>query len=529
MLVVGAGPTGLALTAGLARARAAVRVVDAAPGPVCESRAFGVGARTLEVLDDLGVAEEAVRRGRVLTHGTVHLAGRVVARLDLRVPGAPFPFLLGLPQSDTEEILTRLVADLRAPVQRPLRLTGLEQDGAGVSATLARPDGTAETWRAGWVVGCDGAHSAVRRALGVPFEGHDIAGEFGLADVRAGWDLAADGPHVFLHPQGILALFPLPRAGRWRIIADLTTTPELPDVLDLDVFARLLRERTPLSSGPSDPGWITRFTPRERRVSRYRTGRVLLAGDAAHTHSPVGAQGMNTGVQDAANLAWKLALVASGDAAAALLDTYAEERAPVARRVLSVTRLATRLVTVRRPAARAALGGTIAVGSRLPRAQRTAAAALNQRWVRYRGSSLTTGSRAASLHPRGGPRPGDLAPDAPLRLEGRPTTLRHVTRTPPVHHLLLFEGRDAASGPDGLAQLAAEAETAAPGLVRVVRISLRPEAALHDPGGVCHRRYGAAQPCLVLVRPDRHVALRVAPPELAPLLHHLRTRVLRRP
>lgn len=549
VLIVGAGPTGLLLAAELARAGVGARVLDKAPRPVGESRAFGIVARTLEIFDGLGIAEEAVRRGRRLDRMNLYDGGRSLARFDMGGLDSPFPFILGLPQYETEALLGDLAEGLGVRVERPLALTALEQDPDGVTATLARPDGETETCRAQWVVGCDGAHSAVRREAGFSQEGPDLKSRFALLDARAELDLPNDGVHIFFHPEGALALFPLPQENYWRVAADLPPETELPDEPDLELFERLIAGRTPLRTRLSDPLWVSGFSPRERKVGGYRRGRVLLAGDAAHTHSPVGAQGMNTGLGDAHNLGWKLTLVVRGEARDSLLDSYAAEREPVASGVLAGTRAATRLVTLGSPISRGlrrrALGflsGFGAVQGRGPRR-------FHQLHVNYRESPIVGEERPPLLPKsyekepgaeqprlserlafRRGPRAGDLAPDAPVRQEGRPTRLRRVLRGSR-HSLLVFTGLAATAQDFARSRLTVEEVRRRFGDRVAVHVVFPGEgvpetvgdrgSVLLDPGGACHGRYGARAGCLYLVRPDEHVGFRAQPQDPEALLAYL--------
>ena len=549
VLIVGAGPTGMLLAAELARAGVGARIVDKAPRPVGESRAFGVVARTLEIFDDLDIAEEAIRRGRRLDSMNLYDGGRSLARFDMSRLDSPFPFILGLPQYETEALLGQLAEDLGVRVERPLALTALEQDPDGVTATLSRPDGETEKCRVGWVVGCDGAHSAVRREAGFSHAGPDLKSRFALLDARAELDLPNDGVHVFFHPEGALALFPLPQEDYWRVAADLPPERELPEEPDLELFEQLIAGRTPLRARLSDPLWVTGFSPRERKVDGYRRGRVLLAGDAAHTHSPVGAQGMNTGLGDAHNLGWKLALVVRGEAHESLLDSYTAEREPVARGVLAGTRAVTRLVTLSSPVSRGlrrrALGFLSGFGAVQGRAPRY----FHQLHVNYRKSPIVEDKRppllpkssheslgaehlglSERLALRRGPRAGDLAPDATVRQEGRPMRLRRVLRGSR-HSLLMFAGLTA-SGEDhaGLRVVVEQVQRRFGARVAVHAVFPGEEvpeivgdhnSVLLDPGGVCHRRYGARAGCLYLVRPDEHVGFRAQPVDPKALVSHL--------
>lgn len=549
VLIVGAGPTGLLLAANLARAGVGARIVDRAPLPVGESRAFGVVARTLEIFDGLGIAKEAIRRGRRLDSLNLYDGGRSLARFDMGGLDSPFPFILGLPQYETEALLGQLAEDLGVRVERPMALTALKQDPEGVLATLTHPDGETEACRAGWVVGCDGAHSAVRREAGFSHAGPDLKSRFALLDARAELDLPNDGVHIFFHPEGALAMFPLPQENYWRVAADLPSETELPDEPDLELFERLIAGRTPLRARLSDPLWATGFSPRERKVDGYRRGRVLLAGDAAHTHSPVGAQGMNTGLGDAHNLGWKLAMVTRGEARDSLLDSYTTEREPVATGVLAGTRAATRLVTLSSPVSRGLRRRALGFLSGFGPVQRRGPSYFHQLHVNYRKSPIVEERRPPLLPKsfqedpgaehlglserlafRKGPRAGDLAPDAPVRREGRSTRLRRVLQGPG-HSLLVFAGLDVSGEDHAGLRLAVEEVRRRFGDRVAVHVVFSgeevPEIAedhgsmLLDPGGACHRRYGARGGCLYLMRPDGYVGFRAQPEAPGALLAYL--------
>lgn len=549
VLIVGAGPTGMLLAAELARAGVGARVVDRAPCPVGESRAFGVVARTLEIFDDLGIAEEAIRRGRRLDSMNLYDGGHSLARFDMRELDSPFPFILGLPQYETEALLGELTEACGVQVERPLALMALEQDSDGVTATLSRPDGENEKCRVGWVVGCDGAHSAVRREADFSHTGPDLKSRFALLDARAELDLPNDGVHLFFHPEGALALFPLPQENYWRVAADLPPERELPEEPGLELFEQLIAGRTPLRARLSEPLWVTGFSPRERKVDGYQKGRVLLAGDAAHTHSPVGAQGMNTGLGDAHNLGWKLALVVRGEAHESLLDSYTAEREPVARGVLAGTRAATRLVTLNSPVSRGIRRRVLGFLSGFGAVQRRGPRYFHQLHVNYRESPIAEEKQlpllSKSSHEesgaehlrvserlafRRGPRAGELAPDSPVLEEGRSTRLRRVLRGSR-NSLLMFYGLAATPRDHAGSQLTIEevehkyggrvtAYVIFPG-EKASEIVGNHSSVLLDPGGECHSRYGARASCLYLVRPDEHIGFRAQPEDPEALLMYL--------
>jgi 2-polyprenyl-6-methoxyphenol hydroxylase-like FAD-dependent oxidoreductase len=323
-------------------ARRGVRplIVDRHAGPARETRALGVQARTLEIYAKLGVVEEALRLGRRATGANIWAEGRRAARVPLGDIGrdiSPFPFLLILGQDENERLLGEALRNRGVTVQWRHELVALAQEPGQVVATLKLPDGTVRTATAAWVAGCDGARSAVRELSGIAFPGAPYEHVFFVADTRVTGDMVPDELNVYLWREGFHLFFPMRGQDHWRVVGILP--PALRGRNDLafeDVIPAVRREA---GAGLSFAGcsWFSTYRIHHRRAARFRDRRCFLLGDAAHIHSPVGAQGMNTGLQDAYNLAWKLALVVAGHADAALLDTYEDERVPVAQRLLRTT------------------------------------------------------------------------------------------------------------------------------------------------------------------------------------------------
>ncbi len=313
VLVVGAGPTGLTLAEELARFGVSYRIIDSGRGPTDLSKAIGVQARTLETLDIMGMADELVRRGNPARAFHIYDGDQHLLKLDFSELESRYPFLLIVPQSDTEQVLlAKLTAGTNA--ERSTTLTAFTQGEAGVDATLQHDDGQTERVRARWLVGCDGAHSTVRRGLGLPFEGEEYEEGFMLADVHVEWNMPQDELYLFIHDGWLMAFFALPE-GRYRLIADLPPAQAPPEQHPtLEDCQSIVDQRTPFPAKLSDPSWTAYYRIHRRIVPYLQEGRVFLAGDAAHIHSPAAAQGMNTGIQDAFNLGWKLALVSQGDA-----------------------------------------------------------------------------------------------------------------------------------------------------------------------------------------------------------------------
>jgi 2-polyprenyl-6-methoxyphenol hydroxylase-like FAD-dependent oxidoreductase len=329
VLIAGAGPTGLLLAGDLARAGVAVTVLERRTDTSNLTRAFAVHARTLEQLDARGVADELIATGQPVD--SLRAFGAVRLRLS-QLPSR-FPYVLVTPQYETERVLGKRARALGAEIVLGAEVIGLRQDDGGVDVDVRSPGGEIHTRRAAYVVGTDGVRSAVRRALGLPFPGHSAVRSMMLADVRL-----SDPPDSVLTANGVAAGFALlvPFGDGWYRAIAWNRHRELPDdaPVDLEEIRAITRAALGSDHGMHDPRWLSRFHSDERQVPHYRVGRVFLAGDAAHVHSPAGGMGMNTGLQDAANLGWKLAVVLHGRASDRLLDSYEAERHPVGRLVL---------------------------------------------------------------------------------------------------------------------------------------------------------------------------------------------------
>ena len=343
VLVIGAGPTGLMAAHCLKRSGVDVRVVEQRTGPSTESRAGIMSCRSMELLTSLGLADKLFENGVITTNIDLYVSGEEVGGLrydQAHATDTPYQFALMIPQSRTERVLLGGLDDLGLAVDRDVTVTAFEQDATEVRLQGRRGDGSAVALRAAWVVGADGAHSVVRQAQNVSFEGAKYAQNFLLGDVKVDWALDHSAFRVFMHGDRIGLFLPLEGDRMQRVMTtDMAAAEEGPETapLDLDTLQRSFREATQMQVSLHDPVWLTHFRTHHRMVDRYRIGRTFLAGDAAHIHSPAGGQGMNTGLQDAANLAWKLARVIRGNSAEALLDSYEAERVPVAQEVIRFT------------------------------------------------------------------------------------------------------------------------------------------------------------------------------------------------
>lgn len=339
VLIVGAGPTGLVLAIWLTRLGARVRIVDKLPAPETTSRAIGVQARTLEFHRQIGLADAAIARGRKAAAMNLWVSGNRAASLNIHDMGAdisPYPFALVLSQDEHEHLLTEYLAGLGVKIERGTELLDFEEVCGHIRARLKRQDGGVEISESGWIAGCDGAHSAVRETLKIGFPGGTYAHRFYVADVHASAPALDGGANVALDTTDFAAIFPLKGEGRWRLIGvvrdDREGQKEHLAWSDVNKSAieslRMIVERV---------NWFSTYRVHHRVANHFRMGRAFLAGDSAHIHSPVGGQGMNTGIGDAVNLAWKLAAVLRGRAGESLLDSYEPERIAFARRLVETT------------------------------------------------------------------------------------------------------------------------------------------------------------------------------------------------
>lgn len=402
VLIAGAGPTGLAAACGLAAAGVAVRVVDAAPAPATTSRALALQPRGIEVLDRLDALGDLPRRAQPISRLDVFVDGSPIAgmRTDRALKRWHAPGVLVVSQAEVEGALRDRLAVLGGSVEWGRAVTGVEPCPDAVTVRFG--DGTA--LEAGWLIGADGARSAVRKSAGIDFPGMPLIERFLLADVRADLDRPRDATAAWLRGTDLVAAFPLPGDRRWRIMgtapADGFDEPTPAEIVE-HLGQRLAAETGGVIRATE---WTSMFRIQRRLAAAYRRRRVLLAGDAAHIHSPLGGQGMNTGLGDAENLAWKLALVVTGRAEPALLDSYSAERRPVAEAVLTSTSQVTMGALGRGWAARVLR-------------DRVAVPLLNRDWVQRLITAEASQLRVSYRHgPLGGrglrrPRPGDRVPN----------------------------------------------------------------------------------------------------------------------
>lgn len=423
VLVVGAGPSGLTAACALAQLGVDVRVVDRAEGPATTSRANILHARGVEVLERAGALGELRERALAPVGMVMHAQGRPLATMRFSPDGRESTRALFISQAQIEAALRRRLADLGVKVEWGTKIIGLRRNEADVETNLE--DGSSV--RADYVIGCDGSRSVIRSDAEIEFSGHDVVEQFLLADVMAEWDRERTTSAGFFHRDGILLAIPMHSAegdgGRlWRLMADVPGADPAERLTPEQIVERLTEALTVRAGSPDvridRAVWTSVFRIQRRLAETYRRGRVLIAGDAAHIHSPIGGQGMNTGIGDAENLAWKLALVIKKGADPSLLDTYSAERRPLAREVLRNTTANTKIIVADGPVLRRLRDHLFVRLLGSSPLQRQATRTASQLGVTYRRGPL--GSRLSGP----GLRPGDRVPDRTLsRQDGDETTL----------------------------------------------------------------------------------------------------------
>jgi 2-polyprenyl-6-methoxyphenol hydroxylase-like FAD-dependent oxidoreductase len=493
VLVVGAGPVGLTMAMALKRLGVETRIIDEAAMPSDKSKALVLWPRTLELLDVQGCVQRFLDAGMQATGARIVADGKTLVQLSLDTAPSPYRFALMLPQSDTERLLNEELRRLGLEVERRVSLKSFFDDGHGVSAQLLHADGREESVRTSFLVGCDGAHSTVRHILTSRFDGSALPSDWILADVHLEGDLPPQEITICWTSEGVLVFFPIGQS-RFRVIADGGPAMDNAPTPTLDDVQRMIDTRGPAGLRAHDPIWLSHFRINERKVSDYRKGRVFLAGDAAHIHSPAGGQGMNTGMQDAFNLSWKIALTWRNLASSSLLDSYSPERSAVGDAVLRDAGNMTKIAILRNPILQEIRSFAVgALGHLAPLRQRLVNQ-LTELDLNYRDSELSRTPHGAARHPAS----GDRAPDMMLATAGGPSRLYELLSAG--KFVLVLVGIGKVSIPVSLQSIAVAAQA--------------DSAAGYDPQYV------------YLVRPDAYLMMSARPEDISPItiaLERIRT------
>lgn len=492
VVVVGAGPVGLVAASELARRRIPVRVIDKLGAPTTESRAVAIHSRSLDMFDRMGIVEELVATGVKSTGMKLSSNGRELFHVRFGGVDSAFPYSLITAQTETERVLTTRLTELGVSVDRGVELIGLTQNDDGVQLSLRHTDGPEETIATSWVVGCDGSHSTVRHLLGTKLEGSFKGERFMLGDCDATHDLDEKSMYTMFAPDGPVIMMPM-RGGRARLMAEIHDPPGTP--LNLhptqEDLQRILDERVG-GITITKSHWLTCFEIHHGQVAAYRHDRVFLAGDAAHIHSPAGGQGMNTGMQDAFNLAWKLAATIRGEGGQTLLDSYDAERHPVAENVIKFSTTLTKAGTLR-GGARAVRNAVLRVAGNIPAVGDKLANIVEEIGVAYDGSPAVLATSARHAEIVAGqhlPHIDDAQLQKQLRAACAVDSTRHTVLT-------VADGKPApAAGPAGHVQVLIAADDSPVGGY---------DAVIADPGGLVTTRYGLKRGGRIVVRPDGYV------------------------
>lgn len=527
VLIVGAGPTGLTAALELERHGIKARIIDKGAGTSIHSKAAGIHARTLEAFEDMGVSDDILAFGVKGKFVNFYSGERKLSHISFQKLPSQFSYIYLLPQSYTEKILHEHLMQRGIQVEWDTELVNFSQENGTVKGTLRRKDGQEEELETEWMIGCDGAHSTIRKGLHLPFEGSPYEDQFLLADVDVHGDLAKDEVHIFFHPDGIVVFFPL-GGDHMRVVANFSENTFNPqhDEPTLEEIQQLIDKRCKAGLTFQAPNWMAFFKIHHRKVNQMRIGRVFLVGDAAHIHSPAGGQGMNTGVQDAYNLAWKLALVVHGKAKDILLESYSAEREPVAQHVIDITHRMTTLVMIRNPVFQTLRNLFLSVAMKLPVMQRRMTGDLSQILIHYPHSPILAQDWNNETQP---PKPGYRAEECHLKNASTQKTERlfQIIRGTK-HTLLLFTGyENDAAVHERLSEIGDRVQREFGDLIQYCFVSVKPlpdgnHSVYLDEDSEVHRLYNADQECLYLIRPDGYIGYRNKPASYEQLKNYLR-------
>ena len=528
VLIIGAGPTGLTAAIEAVRHGLTVHIIDQNACRSIHSKALVAHAKTLEIFHDMGLVDDVLAQGKIFKALNIYDQNEHMARIifeDLNWKDALYPFWLSIPQSETERCLEERLNQLGVVVERQTKLLHFVQNETSVTATIQRVDHPSEEVTASWLIGCDGSRSRTRKQLNLDFVGQADDKVFVLADVHLETSLPEDEGYNILSPDGVMLIVPLPEPQQRRLIFHMPelTVADIPPIT-LAYLQSLVAGRAKLNIRVREVGWTSSFTVKHFVASQHHHGRVFLAGDAAHIHSPVGGQGMNSGIQDAYNLIWKLALVQRGMAKPLVLDSYEHERHQVAKRLIKQVNTATKIVTLHNP-----------VGQMVR--NRIGHILINTEWVQ---NQLGRHVAMLDIHYR----------DSPLSSEpsGRKTAVQAGDRAPNVlnkiaavadiyncfygthHTILFFTGENEPVSLEQWQALSTQLKERYQAEIRPFLITQHlhgelitdtNDQVIHDPHGQIHQTYDVNEPTIFVIRPDLHIGYRNPHTDLADLTTYL--------
>lgn len=501
VLIVGAGPTGLLMAYKLARYGISFRIIDNKPTRTQHSNAVAVQTRTLEIFKQMEIADDFLKHGQQYHGAYYYNSGSLLAHINFDCIDSVYPFVLAIPQSETERIINNKLEHLHQYVEWSRDLVDLHQDENAVYATIKHKDASEEKIICEYLIGCDGARSTVRNETGIKFPGQDIENQFIVADTKLNSSLKSDGIHLFTQNSNMLGVFPY-GGNNYRIAAN--REPEHGKDCTEDEVNRIIATRSHNLFKPQYASWISPFWIHSKLAAKMSEGRIFLAGDAAHIHSPAGGQGMNTGLQDANNLAWKIALVVSGRADASMLDSYQQERFPVIKRVVDTTEEMTKRLLSKSKITPWILSTLLKLVSKSRYLRKKVVMRLTQLDINYHDSNIIDYSNKASKQ---SPACGSRAPD----VEICQSRFLYDYIDDAHHHLLCFASRNNAKKMHEFYQ---QIDIALNGPLKdIVKIHLitpnlhdTDTFQIHDPELTLHEKYGMKKSGVILIRPDGYIS-----------------------
>ena len=552
VLVVGAGPTGLTMAAELTRHGIPCRIIDKKSGVTDKTKALSVQSRTMEVFEDMGIIDEVLERGRIVSGFSFYNENKRIFQVASGELDTPYPFNMLYPQFETERSLYGHLNGLGVDVDWNTKILELEPE-KGIKVKLQDADGNVESLEPDYLIACDGGRSFCRKALDIKLKGETFDSEFLIADLTLDWanPPMKDEWHGYFTDQGFVLIASLDGKNSWRMVMEVpwdmqdesdTSHYEQPTFAEFQKMFEMLDPIPGLKL--TEPNWISRFRIHRRIIDRFRHGNVFFAGDAGHLHSPAGGQGMNTGIQDAYNLAWKLALVYRGIARPELLDTYNAERYPIIKRQVQTTDAAFKMMLLRHPVSRAIrdrlaslLNNIEPVLNRME--QRASMITINYRNSpiadEYRELPLYLGNPIKEIAELGvwrdfgeAPHAGDRAPDFAFSSNGVEKRLFEIIQGT-THKLLMFVGNY--DEPDFEADFKQRyslleqkyGEAIEPVLIHMNELPFTVNSqisVIQDDDGELHQRYGAHSHCIYLIRPDGYIGYRSQPAKLELFLEY---------
>lgn len=498
VLIVGAGPTGLTMACELARRDIDFRIIDKKPQRTQTSNALGIQARTLELFDDMGIVDRFLSIGNKTHAVMIHADGKTIGHVTFDQLDSMYKFALMVPQSQTEKLLDERLNELGHQVEHGVELISMTQDSKQVMATLKHADNKKEDVKADYVVACDGIHSAVRKSLNAPFPGEDISQAFIVTDAEVDTNFPVDELHVFLGHKKLIAFFPI-TTGRYRITTNVDG--DQAKTISEQQVKTLVEKRSHGLFKITETTSIFPFWIHSKVISHMQHGRVFFAGDTAHVHSPVGGQGMNTGIQDAYNLAWKLALVIQGKAKPSLLESYNPERHPVIENIVKTTERMTKMMFIGNPFFVWIRNHIVKFITSKRVFVRKVTMQVSQLAIQYKLSPIIFYKSAMSSR---SPQAGERAPDV-IITENRWLfdVLRGIQ-----HNILFFTGLNPTEKEiANITSIVKWLRDTYAGVIKVSVISKDPiENCIIDENLALHKRYNVQYAGVFLIRPDNYIA-----------------------